>query len=287
MTTLELYHDTVRRFAAAGIPEADTEAALLIRHFLDCTRAGLFLHGGREVAATALAAVNQAVARRLCREPLAYILGEQEFFGRPFAVGPAVLIPRPETELLVERAIAAVRGGQGEGPPRLLDLGTGSGVIAITLALELPTARVVAVDLSLAALAVARANAIRHGVGERISWLNGDWGAALATGCRFDLVAANPPYVAANVRASLQPELAAEPALALYGGDDGRQAVNRLLVDTGRLLAPGGTLFMEIGYDQGDYVLAELATLGGYDQVAVHRDYANLPRMLQARRFCS
>lgn len=284
MTTLELYHSVLRRLVAAGIPDPEAEAILLLRHLLECRRSDVFLQGGRVVAPPLIEQAERAISRRLAREPLAYILGEQEFYGRPFAVTPAVLIPRPETELLVERAVAVLRATEGKERIRVLDLGVGSGVIAITLALEIPTATVVAVDLSLPALGVARGNACHHGVAARVQWLNADWGTALRGGYGFDLVAANPPYVAERIAASLQPELAAEPATALYGGEDGRREIERILGDASRLLCPGGLLLMEIGFDQEGYVLARLDALGGFAQVTVQRDYAGLPRVLEARR---
>lgn len=284
MTILALYHDLVRCLSAAGIIDAEVEATLLLTHVVACRRSDIFINGSRLVADAQYDAVRQALARRLSREPLAYILGEQEFYGRAFAVNPAVLIPRFETELLVERAVAALRGMDGQAPPRILDLGTGSGIIAITLALELPDAVVVGLDLSLAALQVARANASRHGVADRLHWLNSNWGGGLGEAIPFDLLAANPPYVARQIEASLQPELAAEPALALYGGVDGRREIDCIMADCARLLRPGGLLLMEIGFDQGGYCAERMNALGHFDRVVVHEDYAGLPRILQARR---
>ena len=284
MTILALYHDLVRGLSAAGIMDPEVEATLLLTHVLECRRSDIFINGSCLVADAQYDAVSQALDRRLSREPLAYILGEQEFYGRAFAVNPAVLIPRPETELLVERAVAVLRGKDNQTPPRILDLGTGSGIIAITLALELPEAVVVGLDLSLAALQVARSNASRHGVADRLHWLNSNWGGGLGDGVAFDLLAANPPYVAQLMAASLQPELAAEPALALYGGADGRTEIDRIMADCARLLCPGGLLLMEIGFDQGEYAAARMHALGHFDQVVVHEDYAGLPRILQARR---
>lgn len=284
MTTLQLYHDLVRQLTAAGIADPEVEATLLLRHFLHCRRADIFLDGARVVEDARLGAVQQALGRRLTREPLAYILGEQEFYGRTFAVTPAVLIPRPETELLVEKAVLALQGRGGMPAPRILDLGVGSGIIAISLALEVSMATVVALDLSLAALRVAQANAARHGVADRLTLLNSNWGEALGEGAGFDLVVANPPYVARKIAPSLQPELAAEPPMALYGGDDGRQDIDRIMRDVSRLLCPGGLFLMEIGYDQGGYVCEIMTSLGHFHQVMVHPDYAGLPRILQASR---
>lgn len=281
ITTLALYHDVVRRLDAAGITEAETDASVLLCHVLGCRRSDLFLHGARWVAEDQRHAIALAVDRRLVREPLAYILGEQEFYGRAFVVTPEVLIPRPETELLVERALTLL---QGREAPRILDLGVGSGVIAISLALELPTAFVVGLDISLSAVRVAHQNAIRHGVADRILWLNSNWVATLRDGLGFDLLAANPPYVARKIQHTLQPELAAEPDQALYGGDDGRADIDCIMADATRLLRPGGVLLMEIGFDQGEYVTDKMQSTLQFDQVMVHRDYADLPRILQARR---
>ena len=284
MTILELYHDLVRQLSATGIVDPEVEATLLVRHFLNCRRADIFLYGTRLVADPVLDAVRQAVLRRLAREPLAYILGEQEFYGRTFTVTPDVLIPRPETELLVEKAVLALSGRKDARPPKILDLGVGSGIIAISLALEVPEATVVGLDLSVPALRVARANASRHGVSGRIHWLNSNWGGTLRDGIGFDLVISNPPYVAQNIQFSLQPELASEPALALYGGDDGRADIDRIMNDAARLVCAGGVFLMEIGFDQEEYVIEKMDSLGQFNQIVVHRDYAGLPRILQAYR---
>jgi len=284
MTRLSCYHALKAQLAAGGIAEAEAEASLLLCHLLSCRRTDIFLQGDLLVPPAVQQALTLAVQRRLCWEPLAYVLGEQEFFGRPFAVTPAVLIPRPETELLVERAITLLGSSMGGGTSaRVLDLGVGSGVIAITLAAEVSSITVLGVDLSLAAIRVAQANAIRHRVEDRICWVNANWGESLG-GAGFDLIVANPPYVAGKLRATLQPELAAEPALALYGGEDGRQAIAQIMADVARLLRPGGTLLMEIGYDQGAYVATTMETLGSWSRVMVHDDYAGLPRIVQAQR---
>jgi release factor glutamine methyltransferase len=283
MTTLELYHHAVRSLTAAGISDPEVEAALLIAHLFGCKRSDIFLNGTRSVPDTVAGAVDQALVRRLAHEPLAYILGEQEFYGRVFTVTPDVLIPRPETELLVERAIHAARLMESSRPLRFLDLGTGSGVIAITLALEIPEAYVVGLDFSIPALRIAQANAIQLGASQ-VRWLNSDWGTSLRGECNFDLIATNPPYVAKRVESALQPELESEPSQALYGGEDGRRDIDMIMADAFRLLCPGGLLLMEIGFDQGEYVLARMNSLGQFDEIMVHQDYAGLPRILQARR---
>lgn len=283
-TILTLYHQAVRCLSAAGIMDPETEAVILLRHLLSCTRADIFLNGQRPAASDVIAAVDHIITRRLTREPLAYILGEQEFYGRNFVVSPAVLIPRPETELLIDKAVSFLHGMEANKKPRVIDLGTGSGVIAITLALEHPRVTVVAVDRSIAALGVARTNAAIHEVTGRVWRLNSDWGSALSAGVRFDLVAANPPYVARRDQPTLQPELAAEPEMALFGGDDGQVELVRIIEDSVHLLRPGGVLLMEIGYDQEPCVLSAMRDSGAFDEIVVHRDYAGLPRLLGANR---
>ncbi len=280
MTQLELYRHALSGLTAAGIAEPEAEAVWLLCHLLGCRRAELFLNAATEVGEATRQRVEAALARRRAREPLAYILGEQNFYGRDFTVSPAVLIPRPETELLVERALARLPPS-GQGP--VLDLGTGSGIIAVTLAAERPGLRAVGLDRSLAALKVAQMNALRHHVAARIAWLNSDWDAALGP-AKFTLIAANPPYVARREAATLQAELAAEPETALFSGEDGREDIDRLLSCVHRLLAPGGTLLMEIGHDQGDYVAKRARELGHYQELTVREDYAGLPRLLEARR---
>ena len=280
MTQLELYRHALSGLTAAGIAEPEAEAVWLLCHLLGCRRAELFLNAATEVGEATRQRVEAALARRRAREPLAYILGEQNFYGRDFTVSPAVLIPRPETELLVERALARLPPS-GQGP--VLDLGTGSGIIAVTLAAERPRLRAVGLDRSLAALKVAQMNALRHHVAARIAWLNSDWDAALGP-AKFTLIAANPPYVARREAATLQAELAAEPETALFSGEDGREDIDRLLSCVHRLLAPGGTLLVEIGHDQGDYVAKRARELGHYQELTVREDYAGLPRLLEARR---
>ena len=284
MTTLQLDHDLVRQLTVAGIADPEVEATLLIRHYLQCRRSDIFLEGARLVTDFTLVSVKQALLSRLARQPLAYILGEQEFYGQAFSVSPDVLIPRSETELLVDKAVLTLQERADKRPPYILDLGTGSGIIAISLAMALPLATVIGLDLSCPAWLVARANASRHGVSCRVHWLNSDWGGALRDEIDFDLVIANPPYVTQKIQASLQPELAAEPALALYGGDDGREAIDRVMDGAARLVCPGGTFLMEIGFDQGNYVMTKMNALGHFNKVLIHHDYADLPRILQACR---
>lgn len=199
--------------------------------------------------------------------PVAYLTGEREFWSRPFAVRPGVLIPRPETELLIELALAFI---PTNAPADILDLGTGSGVIAVTLAAERPLARVVATDLSPEALAVARENAHRHGVA-RIRFGQGDWFDAVPDGVRFDLIAGNPPYIAERDPHLQQGDVRFEPLLALASGPAGLDALTSIAQDARARLKPGGRLLLEHGYDQAEALAALLAGLG-YADIVHHFD---------------
>lgn len=273
-----------RELRAAGIEEAALEADLLLGHFLACGRAALVLRHDERLPPPLVEVLRAAAQRRQAREPLAHILGEWEFRGLPFAVSRAVLIPRPETELLVDLALAPVNM-PAHGWQDILDLGTGSGILAITLALACPAARVIAVDRSAAALSVARANAQRHRVADRVNLVQSDWLAALKPGALFDLVVANPPYVASGELAGLQPEVARfEPRLALDGGPQGLDQIHRLASALPAVMKPGALLLMEIGWDQRGAVLALFGAAPDYEGVMVKNDLAGRPRLLMARR---
>ncbi|GAB4465333.1 MAG: peptide chain release factor N(5)-glutamine methyltransferase [Burkholderiaceae bacterium] len=257
--------------AASGLPAA--EARALLAFASGATREALIAFPERAVAPQAAERFAALVQRRRACEPMAYLLGVQEFYGRPFRVTPAVLIPRPETELLVDLALAALRG---TARPRVLELGTGSGCIAITLALERPDARVVATDRSVAALAVARDNAQR--LDARVDFVASDWYAAIEG--FFDAVVANPPYVAAG-----DPHLARlrfEPIHALTDRGDGLGCLRTIVAGAPALLAPGGSLLVEHGYDQAAAVRA-LFENAGFDDVRSTRDAAAIERACAGR----
>ncbi|ODU00461.1 MAG: protein-(glutamine-N5) methyltransferase, release factor-specific [Thiobacillus sp. SCN 63-1177] len=203
-----------------------------------------------------IAAADALLTRRLAGEPIAYLVGAREFYGRPFEVSPAVLIPRPDTELLVELALAHMPPGQAV---EVLDLGTGSGCIAITLALERPLAQVTALDRSPAALAVARRNAAR--LDAEVEFLSSDWFAALG-GRHFDLIVGNPPYIAAGDPHLNRGDIRFEPLTALAAGRDGLDDLRRLTATACAHLKPGGALLLEHGYDQADAVQALLRASG-------------------------
>ena len=288
----ELHQELIARLRRAMIPDPDLEAAILIGHVLDMSRTRLLLAADSVVQPADRARIEQLLARRLGREPLAYVLGEWEFWSLSFRVTPAVLIPRPETELLVEQVLVEYRD-QPEFSGPILDLGTGSGILAVVLAREFPRAMVYGVDRSPAALAVAVHNAQQHRVGDRVGYIASSWAGGLAPESRFELIVANPPYVQrrlldpgmADQDDGLQREVVGhEPHLALDGGAKGMDCIERIAGQLPGLLRPGGWFFMEIGADQEEAVTACFRTLAGFEFPGVVRDYAGLPRVFRARR---
>lgn len=257
------------------------EAQRLLAHVLGLpagqARAWLITHDRDTVAPADLAAYEALVARFLDGEPMGYLLGEQEFHGLPLQVGPGVLVPRPDTETLVDWALDCL---QGQASPRVADLGTGSGAIALAIAARHPGAQVVAVDLSDAALATARANAQRLGLG--VSFRQGAWWQALAPGDGpFDLVASNPPYIRED-----DPHLAAlhhEPRSALVSGPDGLDDIRAIIAGAPAWLAPDGWLLLEHGWDQAAAV-ARLMTAAGWREVGHRQDLAGHLRCTGGRR---
>src|SRR5574338_888598 len=256
---------------------APVDARVLLRHVLACSAAGLVTRSGDVLDARELGRFEELVKRRETGEPVAYLIGEREFYGRTFKVTPAVLIPRPETELLVELALARCVDRR---QPRLLDLGTGSGILAVTLALELPDASVCAVDRSRAALWVAMANAARAGAS--VSFVESDWFAGLGDE-RFDLIVANPPYVAAGDPHLVEGDLRFEPRSALAAGPEGLDDLQRIIAGAPAYLEAGGWLLLEHGYDQAAAARARLLDAGFVD-VATWRDLAGIERVTVGRR---
>lgn len=285
MKIKDVYTDAVRRLEAAGIAQAETEAQIILGHVLKLNRAQLFLAGQEELNKADRLSLESMLGRRLDREPLAYILGEQEFWSLAFRVTPDVLIPRPETEFLLECALRACRDQLLETPAPVLDLGVGSGAIAVVLARELPQVPVFGVDRSFAALQVAAKNAQRLAPGARLHLIHGNWLDSFFTRPTFGLIVSNPPYIAQGSLASLQPEVSLhEPRLALDGGRQGMEAIAILAATAHKCLQAGGWLFLEIGADQQELVLEQFAAYPDYDHLAVHKDYAGLPRVFQAMK---
>jgi len=270
---------------AAGVEAADREARWLIEHALGLTRSGQLIDRTRPVDQAGVAKVHTYVARRAAREPLQYILGTQEFCGLDFEVNPAVLIPRPETELLVQEVIRRLPQGT---QPIIIDVGTGSGCLAITLARAVPNARVVATDLSAQALETAKRNARRHGVESMIAWLEGDLLAPLpnpgAEGT-VTTIMANPPYIRESEWNGLQPEVGRyEPRIALVAGTRGTEVHERLLDEAVPYLAPGGLLVMEIGQGQSDDIRGMIERMSVYERLEVVPDEAGIDRIVIVQR---
>ena len=248
------------------------DARLLLQHATGCTHADLLARPETPVGAAERAQFMAWVERRAAGEPLAYLVGEAEFRGRVYQVSPAVLIPRPETEALVDFALAKLRGLKA---PRVLDLGTGSGIVAISLALECPAVTVVAVDLSPGAISVARTNAGR--LGAAVDFRQGDWFAPVA-GESFELIVANPPYVAAGDPHLTRDGLPFEPQLALTAGADGLDDIRRIVAGAPDHLKPGGSLLFEHGHDQGA-ASRNLLTAAGLQGAATFFDLAGSDRV--------
>lgn len=267
-------------FATRGIASARLDAEVLLASVLGIDRVGVYLRFDQPLAVGEVDAYRELVRRRAGGAPVAYLTGVREFWSIPLAVSPDVLIPRPETELLIECVLASCR--PAVSPLRILDLGTGSGALAIALARELPAADVVAVDVSPAAAAVAAANAQRAGVAERVAVVVGSWTSPLDAAARFDVIVSNPPYVPTAEMATLAAEVRAEPTLALDGGADGLAAYRALVPEAMARLAPGGRVLVEVGAGQAEAVAAILVA-AGLEGVAWHADLAGVPRVVAGR----
>jgi len=264
----------VRLISTSQYPRRDAE--LILAHVLGCDQTALLIHPERLLSPVEADQFESLLKRRLADEPVQYLTGTQEFFGLLFEVTPDVLIPRPETEHLVE---AVLERFDREANVRIVDVGTGSGAIAIALAHALPRSRVTAVDLYPAALEVARRNAQRHGVIDRVTLRQSDLLAA-ASAAEFDVVVSNPPYIADGEK--LEPQVANyEPRFALYAGPTGLEAYERLIPQACKVLKPRGWLIMEIGYGQRP---ALEALLGGWSEVSFVPDLQGIPRVALAQK---
>ena len=269
---------TIHAALAAAQQATDRiEARVLLREVLQQSDAYLLAHGDDTLTAEQAQRYVELVVRRVAGEPIAHITGRREFFGREFAVSPAVLIPRPETELLVELALQRLPAG---APTHVLDLGTGSGCIGITIAAERPQAQVTLVDASNAALEIARANAAQWAPGNTAS-LHSDWYSAVASE-RYDLIVANPPYVADGDAHLQQGDLRFEPRSALAAGADGLSDLRRIIAEAPRHLRAGGWLLLEHGYDQAA-ACAQLLAASGFSDVFNAEDLAGVPRVSGGR----
>lgn len=275
MNPRALLKATASAFRDAGIPDPEVDAALLLSHVTGQPPLSLRLDMTTVLPDGVLTRFDVLVSRRLTRQPLQYLLNTQPFLGRDFYVDERVLIPRPETELLAERAIAALRK---HPHPVALDLCCGSGALAVSMALEVPGAQIHAADLSPDALAVTAKNAAL--LGASITLHQGDLFAAVSE-TAFDVIVSNPPYIPSADCLTLQEEVRREPMMALDGGTDGLDFYRRIASDAPKFLRPGGVLLLEVGFDQAEAVMALLAD---FADVQAHEDYQHIPRMIEARK---
>jgi release factor glutamine methyltransferase len=265
------------REARIAAPELD--ARLLLRHAAGLTHEAYVAGLNDMLASDTAARFGAFIERRLGGEPVSRIVGVREFYGRPFRIDASTLDPRPDTETLIEAALELI---DREAPLKLLDLGTGSGCILLTLLVELPRTTGVGIDKSLAALSLAKANAESLGVRDRAQFMAGDWLDAIED--RFDLVVANPPYLSAAEMSALSPEVGAhDPSDALDGGPDGLAAYRRIMPHLPKVLRPGGVTLFEIGHTQSDAVSRLLAEAGLASEPAPWRDLAGRPRVVGGR----
>ena len=263
-------------FRGRGIETARLDAELLLAHALSTTRLQLVVDGKRPLGSPELERMRDLVRRRRAREPVAYLLGRREFFGRTFRVDARVLVPRPDTEVLVDVALERTRAVSMA--MRALDLCTGSGCVGVTLARERPTSSVVATDVSTGALAVARDNALRLGA-YNVALRQGDLFAPLDPAWRFDVVVSNPPYIPGAEIATLDPDVRDfEPRLALDGGDDGLAVLRRVVAGAPAWLVPGGVLAVEVGAGEAPAVVALFER--DFAAVEVRRDYGRIDRVV-------
>jgi release factor glutamine methyltransferase len=277
-TVLEVIRWTAARFTERGLPTPRLDAEILVAHALALPRVQLYVQFDRPLTADELAAIRALIKRRQAGESVAYLVGKKEFWGIDFAVDARVLVPRPDTETLIEEARERLAGVSA---PRIADVGTGSGAIGLTLAKLFTDGVVFAVDVSPGALEVARGNAERLGLA--VTFLEGDLDAPLAGLAPFSLIAANLPYIPTGDMASLPPEVKSEPALALDGGADGLGLVRRLVAAAPALLVPGGALVLEIGAGQAA-ATAEILGAAGFSDVRVRRDLGGIDRVVSGAR---
>ncbi|AFM26593.1 peptide chain release factor N(5)-glutamine methyltransferase [Desulfomonile tiedjei] len=279
-TIKDILEWTTAFFKKRGIRTARLDAEVLLAFCLSVDRLFLYLNFERPLSPSERMNYRELVRRRAMREPVSLIIGKKEFWSRTFKAVSGVLIPRPDTEILVEatlRALATIES------PRLLEIGTGSGAISIVVALENPAARIVATDIDPLALDTAQENAALHGVASAITFVLGDLYAPFKEGERFHLICSNPPYIPTEVIATLEPEIDYEPLLALDGGPDGLNVIRRIADGAPDFLLPGGSLLMEIGPDQEMQARTILEQTSSFVDIRITQDLAGRPRVVTGR----
>lgn len=265
--------------ANVGIERAKGEIEIILCHLLDCERLDLYMRGMELITDEIRARFDTIIERRLTRYPIQYILEESWFYGRRFFVSPAVMVPTPETELLCETAIRYVQHHKIQHA-RVLDIGVGSGVISVTMALELPDCKIMALDISEDALAVAKKNAAKLGADDRIEFRQSDFFDAVASDETFDLILSNPPYINDGEYEGLPPEVKADPRISLTSGADGLNAVRTILKQAPSHLSPNGRLMFEIGYDQAEQVAKLTESDDRFKSIAILKDYNDWDRLV-------
>jgi release factor glutamine methyltransferase len=282
-TILKVLQWTTGYFSRHGIEQSRANAEVLLAHVLGKERLELYLHFDQPLTTSELARYRQAIQRRAAHEPTQYITQKQEFWSLEFEVNPSVLIPRPETELIVEMALDLL----GNTRQRIMDLGTGSGAIAVALALERPAADLLATDASYDALQVAKRNAMRHNVSDRITFVATDLFSGFSPfHASFDLIVSNPPYIGEDEFHNLAPEIETyEPQMALRGGGPkGLEIPRKILHDAPLYMKTAGVVLIEIGQGQAEILLQELTKNRFFEDVRITKDYSGIPRILHLRR---
>lgn len=280
-TIIKILDWTKQYFADRGVENPRLDAEVLLCAVLQCERIKLYMDFERPLTGAELSQYKNYVTRRGQHEPLAYILGEKEFMRNSFKVTPATLVPRPETELLVESLIKAARGLKADGDVKILDIGTGSGAIIVSLLDYLPNAKGVGVDISVDALIVAEENSRRIGVRERAGFMQSDLFSRIPADKKFDIIVSNPPYIPAADIAGLAKDVQKEPRGALDGGADGLDFYRRIISEAMDHMTDEGILAFEVGINQAQ-VVAELCRKAGFKATAIRKDYADIERMVFA-----
>lgn len=280
-TIIKILDWTKQYFADRGVENPRLDAEVLLCAVLQCERIKLYMDFERPLTGAELSQYKNYVARRGQHEPLAYILGEKEFMRNSFKVTSATLVPRPETELLVESLIKAAQGLKADGDVKILDIGTGSGAIIVSLLDYLPNAKGVGVDISVDALIVAEENSRRIGVRERAGFMQSDLFSRIPADKKFDIIVSNPPYIPAADIAGLAKDVQKEPRGALDGGADGLDFYRRIISEAMDHMTDEGILAFEVGINQAQ-VVAELCRKAGFKATAIRKDYADIERMVFA-----
>lgn len=285
-TILKLLSWTTGYFSSRGIEHPRADAEILLAYTLGLRRIDLYVQYDKPLTRPELTRFRESIQRRVRREPVAYITGEKEFWSLGLKVSPAVLIPRPETECLVEAALSVLSANTGKDSRRILELGTGSGAVILALAMERPEDILYATDRSGKVLVAAQDNAERHGVSGRISFLCGDWFAPIDRRVnRFDLILSNPPYIRRKEIPNLQPEIFRfEPHTALDGGPDGVDSLGHIIAAAPPYLRSGGCLLLEIGHDQRPLLERAIEQTGGYQEPVFIKDYSGHDRVLRLQK---